>query len=204
MKVEELKNYKTGLYTSLSRDLDAFEKNFILISSGILAFSVTFIKDIVKIEQAAFLAMLFIGWSLILLSVGLMMFAFLSSVNGSNTLWKIVDDFIIANNLYDKNADLTVSQSQNIKQQTNSKLYAIKKRLRWLRQGAIWCFLSGVLSFGLFVGINIAKENEAKPNNKTKREITIKAKEVTISSKDSIVVIAPNVENKTKGIENKK
>lgn len=187
MKVEELKNYKNSLYSSLSRDLDSFEKNFILISSGMLAFSVTFIKDIVKIEGAQFLPLLFLGWFLILLAVGLMMFTFLSSVNGSNSLWKIVDDYIVAEKLYDKTIDLTLAQNEFIKNATNIELYKIKSKLKKLRQAAIWCFLFGVLFFGAFVSINIYKENGAKPTKTTKSEITIKTKEVTVVNKDDIV-----------------
>ena len=49
MTVAELKKYKDNLYGSLSKELSDFEKNFLLITGGTLAFSITFIKDIVKV-----------------------------------------------------------------------------------------------------------------------------------------------------------
>lgn len=193
MKVLDLKKYKDGLYTSLSRDLDAFEKNFILVSTGLLAFSITFIKDIVKIEVATYLPVLFIGWFLILVSVGLMMFAFLSSVNGSNQLWKIVDDYIILNKLFTAETDLTSTQSEEIKKSTNDSLYKIKKRLKKLRQYAIWSFLFGVMFFSIFVGINLVKENK-KVNtihivNSKKSPLKITLDEKVTTSNDSIIIL---------------
>lgn len=196
MTVEELKNYKNSLYSSLSRDLDAFEKNFILISSGILAFSVTFIKDIVKIEDATFLPILFLGWLLILISIGLMMFTFLSSVNGSNELWKIVDDFIVSDKLYDKSTVLTDAQDIDIKTKTNGALFKIKEKLKNLRDKAIWSFLLGVLLFSSFVAINLWKENIAESESKTINEITIKTGETVTKTKDSIVITSPNAKAK--------
>lgn len=204
MKVEDLKIYKDSLYSSLSRDLDAFEKNFILISSGMLAFSITFIKDIVKINESIYLPLLFLGWLLILLAVGLMMFTFLSSVNGSNSLWKIVDDYIVQNKLYDKTRDLTPSQDEFIKEATNEELYRIKNRLKTLRKAAIWCFLFGVLFFGSFVSINIYRENESK-NKTTRNEFAIKMEQKVIITNDSIVITKPKPNIKTKKIiKNKK
>lgn len=167
MKVEDLKKYKDSLYGSLSRDLDAFEKNFILISSGMLAFSITFIKDIVKIEDAENLVLLFLGWLFILIADGLMMYAFLSSVRGSNKLWKIVDDFIISNDLFNNDDNLSLVQAKNIKQATNNKLYKIKKWLEILRLSAIISFVVGVFVFGLFVSINISNENKKSEPKKT-------------------------------------
>lgn len=193
MKVEELKKYKDGLYTSLSRDLDAFEKNFILISSGVLAFSITFIKEIVKIEDAIDLPILFFGWLLILVSVGSMMFAFLSSVNGSNQLWKIVDDYIISNKLFTPEFVLSEAQSEAIKISTNAKLYEIKNRLRNLRRFSIWTFLFGVTLFSFFVGINLLKENKkvssTQITNSKKVQLKIKTGNAETFTNDSIIIL---------------
>ncbi len=193
MTIEELKKYKDGLYSSLSRDLDAFEKNFILISSGILAFSVTFINEIVKIENAVFLPMLFIGWAFILASIGLMMFAFLSSVNGHNELWKIVDDFIIQNKFFDATQVLVETEALKIKESTNEAFYKIKDRLKCLRSCAIWTFLIGVLLFSTFVGINLLNENNkdktTKIVNSKKGTITITTGVIETTTNDSIIII---------------
>ena len=121
------------------------------------SFSITFIKDIVKIEDAENLYLLFIGWFLILVADGLMMYAFLFSVNGSTRLWKVADDFIISRDLYDNDTQLTLNQAQTVKQQINLKFYLIKKQLKNLRYAAIYCFVIGVFSFGSFVSFNILR-----------------------------------------------
>jgi hypothetical protein len=46
MNVGDLKKYKDNCYTALSRDITEFEKNFLFVSAGILAFSTTFIKTL--------------------------------------------------------------------------------------------------------------------------------------------------------------
>ncbi|ALM47825.1 hypothetical protein AMR72_02260 [Flavobacterium psychrophilum] len=197
MKVEELKKYKDSLYTSLSRDLDAFEKNFILIASGLLAFSITFIKDIVKIEGALCLCLLFLGWLFILAAVGVMMYAFLSSVNGSNKLWKITDDFIIANTLYNPTTPLTINQATTIKNDINKEFYKIKNRLKWIRAIAVALFLIGVFSFGAFVSINLYKENnpnKTKSTDKSKSKTEIIVEKATITTSDSVIIKNPIVQ----------
>src|ERR1700680_891113 len=103
MKVSDLRDYKKNLYGSLSRELSDFEKNFMLIAGAILTFSVTFIKDLVNIETAQYILCLFIAWSLIAISVGLMMFTFVWSSNSSDAIWKITDDFLIKINKFDSN-----------------------------------------------------------------------------------------------------
>src|SRR5258707_15227061 len=101
MTVKELKDYKGDRTADLARDLSEFEKNFILISGGLLAFSITFIKDLVKIENADNIGLLFFGWGLIGLSLGAMMYTWLYSSNASHRLWKIADKFISDNKLFD-------------------------------------------------------------------------------------------------------
>src|SRR5690242_15929499 len=118
MKVEDLKAYKSSLYSGLSKDLADFEKNFLLIAAAIFTFSLTFIKDIVKISDAQYLFVLFIAWGFSALSVGLMMYAFLYSVNTSNLLWKVVDDFLIAKDLLKEGVTLSEDDGTVIKKTT--------------------------------------------------------------------------------------
>lgn len=193
MKVEELKKYKSSLYTSLSNNLEAFEKNFILLSTGILAFSVTFIKDIVKIDEAICLYILFFGWLFILVAIGLMMYAFLSSVDGTNKLWKMVDDYIVKEKKFDPEEKLDDDEALKIKTETNTELFTIKKRLKYMRKTAVGLFLFGVLLFSTFVGINLYKEN-VKDNslnivNSKKSTITIKTGAIQTTTNDSIIII---------------
>jgi len=186
MNIEELKKYKDALNTSLSRDLEAFEKNFILIASGMLAFSITFIKDIVKIESACWIWLLFGGWFLILSAIGIMMFTFLSSVNSSNKLWKITDDFIVNNNLY--NVVVPQNLIPGFKTSVNNEFYKAKKRLKRMRACAVILFLGGVLSFSLFVGINLSNENNKAKCDKPKIGNVDNKAANTVKKKDTIVV----------------
>lgn len=162
MLVSELKKYKETLYSSLSRDLSEFEKNFLLISSGVLAFSITFIKEIVKIEDAHLLAWLFWSWGLIIASIGVMMFTFLQSSSSCDKLWSITDKFIITNKLYDDTTALTDDQVDIIKKEINSAFYRSKLLLRSLRYVSIGFFILGISSLSIFVSINLLDENQNK------------------------------------------
>jgi hypothetical protein len=159
MKVKDLKDYKSNLYTSLSRDLSEFEKNFLLVSGGILAFSITFIREIVEIEAAEHLILLYLSWGFIITAIGLMMFTFLKSSNASDILWKNVDNFIISNELYDDESDLENDQITTIKSRVNNIFYKNKNTLRIIRFGAVSTFIIGLIFLAFYVAINLNNEN---------------------------------------------
>jgi hypothetical protein len=155
MTVEDLKKYKDTLYSAISRDLSEFEKNFIFISTGILAFTITFLKDAIDLEESTYLILLLLSWFLIILSIALMMFTFLISARASDRLFKIVDDFIIENNLFENNDKLTPEKNQEIKSKTNKRFYAEKTKLRCLRSWAVISFIIGLIILSLFVYVNL-------------------------------------------------
>jgi len=160
MNVKDLRAYKDSCYSALSRDLTEFEKNFLLVSGGILAFSITFIKDIIKIANAQFLPLLFVGWGLIIVSIGIMMYAFLKSANTSDELWKLTDDFIITHSLFNDDTELTDLQAKEIKGKISPLLNFSKASLKSWRKYAVLSFLIGVFSFSTFVCINLVIENK--------------------------------------------
>ncbi|GEO05170.1 hypothetical protein AAE02nite_28340 [Adhaeribacter aerolatus] len=166
MTIKELKEYKARLYNSLSRDLAEFEKNFLFISTGTLAFSITFIKDIVKIETAIYLQLLFTSWGFITLATGIMMFTFIRSAYASDKLWFAVDTFQIQQNKFNDADTITQAEATTIKSQTNTILKSSKVILRRLRYLAIACFILGLIFFGYFTGVNIYQENQKSPNKK--------------------------------------
>ncbi len=182
MDVEHLKKYKDNCYSALSRDLTEFEKNFLLVAGGLLAFSITFIKDIIKISDAQFLILLFLGWAFIITAIGIMMHAFLKSANASDQLWKITDDFIGANCLYDDKTELSDEQCQEIRGQINAILETNKQSLKKLRIVAVNVFLVGLVLFSIFIGINLIRENNAE----TKKAETNFIKKVFIN--DTIIL----------------
>lgn len=166
MTVSDLKKYKDNLYTSLSRDLSEFEKNFLLISGGILAFSITFIKEIVKIDSASCLILLYVSWGFIILSIGLMMFAFLKSSIASDELWSIVDGFIIVNKLYKDDDVLNDDQVDKIKNEVNVVFYRNKKKLKIFRFISVASFIVGITFLAIYVSVNLSNENQNKSKNK--------------------------------------
>jgi len=166
MKVEKLNDYKNNLNSALSRDLSEFEKNFLLISGATLAFTITFIKEIVKIESAQNLCLLYISWVFIIISIGLMMYAFLKSANDCDKLWKIVDDFIYENKLFDDKYDLTSIQADSIKKQINETYYGSKSSLKGIRKSSVISFVLGIIFLALFTSINLNFENKSTSNIK--------------------------------------
>ena len=185
MLVSDLKNYKDSLYAAFSRDISEFEKNFLLISGGILAFSITFIKEIIKIEQATSLLLLFLGWAFIIVAIGLMMFTFLRSAVYCDNLWKVTDDFLTTNQLYDETTALTVLQIDFITKQINTLFYESKLFLRRLRYGAVSFFLLGLILFSSFVGTNLVKEKRSKQKPNSSKIISIKIDSLEFISTDS-------------------
>lgn len=162
MKVGKLKDYKDELYKAMCRDITEFEKNFLLISTGLLAFTITFIKDIVKVDQSTLLWLLFIGWGCIITAVSLMMFAFLKSAWDSDRLAKISDDYVLTNNLYDDEADLTATQWAAWRGPLTARYLRSKRQLKRLRVTAVCFFIAGMVCISGYVGKNLAKEVKEK------------------------------------------
>lgn len=190
MKVKEIKAYKASLTSDLARDLSEFEKNFILISGALLAFSISFIKDIVQISGAQILIFLFIGWLFIIVAMGLMMYTLLHSSKASHDLWRLVDGVALKNNLHDDEKDLTQDQVRELKDGVNTKFIRIKNLLWRMRVSAIISFLVGLLSMALFIGFNLVKENGKKKETRptaTTHFLIIKKDTILVKSIDSIL-----------------
>lgn len=193
MTVEEIRKYRGSIYATFTANTESFEKNSVFLSTGLLAFSITFIKDIVKIETAEFLWLLFVSWGLIILSIGIMIWYFLASATGSDELWKIVDDSLTDNKLYDSATIVSEEYAHDLKLKTNKKLYDLKKSSRLKRKLSLWIFLAGVLTFAIFVSWNLINENR-KPNtlkiiNKSKCQIYIKTNKLDSTISDSIFCV---------------
>ncbi len=188
MSVKELKEYKTRLYGSLSRDLAEFEKNFLLVSVGLLAFSITFIKDIVTIETAVLLPMLTLSWTCIGLAIGLMLFSFMRSVEASNTIWYAIDDFQHTHNLYVETQLLTTEQTLALRKETADLFRESKAALKKMRYWAINSFLAGIAVFFFFISINLFRE---QGRSKAASPIILKldpaTKEISIEGKTLIL-----------------
>jgi cytochrome b len=195
MTVAELKKYKDSLYSALCRDLAEFEKNFLLIAAGLLAFSITFIKEIVDIHSSIYLYLLFLAWGLIASAIALMMIAFVSSANGSDRLWFHIDGFMISLNKFSEASTFTDEEWKEIKTSSNKILQQIKRRLKRMRYTAIALFIAGTLFFAGFVGVNLYKENahEKQKDNVIfkvdKNKSTIDIENYNIIYTDTLVIL---------------
>lgn len=192
MTVDEIRKYRTSLHSTFTVNTESFEKNSVLLSTGLLAFSITFIKDIVKIETAEMIWLLFASWTLIIISIGIMIYYFLSSATGSDEIWKMVDDSLTQNKLYDSSAIVTEAFAHDLKIRTNEKLYKLKKRNRRMRRASLWIFLLGVMVFAIFVSWNLINENKKNTmviTNKTKSPINVKTNKLDSSFTDSVIKI---------------
>jgi hypothetical protein len=164
MTVEDLHKYKNELTAGLNRNLSEFEKNFFLVSAGTFTFSVTFIKDIVKIQGSSHIFFLFFAWALIALSVGFIMYAFLASANKSGEIWTYVDNFITSNSLFTASTAINDLQANQIKKDILDILNKSKKHLKAVRYVASATFVVGIFSFAFFIAINlVAEQNKPAP-----------------------------------------
>jgi len=190
MTVKEIKAYKADRTADLARDLSSFETNFILLSGGLLAFSITFIKDIVKIQQADGIPMLFAGWFLLAVGLGLMMFAWLHSSNVSHELWKIVDKYVTEQRLFTDETIMTDDQVATLKKRINDYFLPAKVTLKRLRNWAVSTFLIGLTALAIFVGQNLLKENKTpETSNSDTRYLIFGKDSLKLNSADTILIL---------------
>lgn len=166
--IEELRKYKGRLQAGFNRDIEAFEKNFLWVSAGVLTFTIVFIKDIIGTDSVIHKFYLFGGWILIGCSVGSIIISFFLSAYSGNNIWRMIDRYMTEQNLtYAVGTDnLTEIQNKHLKEESSKMVAAAKKKLYRLRVFSITAFLSGLFSVCIFVSINFvgdtaeAKEDE--------------------------------------------
>lgn len=79
---EEIRqNYKKDLQEGIRYSIGKLDDQILYISSGALALSLSFIKDLVPLNQAVFLILLFFSWSFLTLSISLSLYSHLHSYN---------------------------------------------------------------------------------------------------------------------------
>jgi len=189
MKVGDLRKYKEALSAASSRDLADFEKNFFYVAVGILAFSITFIKDIIKIPQATCFFLLWLSWILICTSIAIMLFAFLASSTASEKIWTIADDYLMQHELFDDESVFSEQGYLGIKTQINKQREDSAKSLHYQRIAAIIFFVAGIILFGSFVGINLYRESTASP---VKKQVEMKTKNKSVRLQADSVLLNVN------------
>jgi hypothetical protein len=84
-----LDKYKEELTKVLDKSQDTFEKQLSYISAGALAISMTFIKDVVKFDNAEDKQLIIVGWVLLVLTL---LVNFISHLISSNFINKAIDE----------------------------------------------------------------------------------------------------------------
>jgi hypothetical protein len=154
-----------------------------------LAFTITFIKDIVNVHVASELNLLFIGWMSILTSIGLMLSTHMISAYSGKRVWKLVDDYLTKNQKIRPEEVLTDGEYKKVKSLIMEEINPSATRLKQFRRSAIITFLFGVLAIGLFCGLNLHRENSSGLKEKESQKATAKGRivieNVTVEMQDN-------------------
>lgn len=155
MLVEQLRTYKSSLYNSSDKELSEFERNFLFVSTGTLAFTLTFIHQTTPLEKSVCLGLLLSSWFLILLSISLMFLTYWKSAKLSQKIFDEVDRYLEAQQLFDDKFELSIQQVLEVRGTVNGILVPGKKTLWGLRRWCIGLFLVGLTLISIFVVLNI-------------------------------------------------
>lgn len=106
-EIQGWKEYRLSLLEHKSKSDDDFEKYITLISSGALGLTITFIDKISPLENAVFIWIIALGWTLLAITLLLNLYShFLSSKYTSKSIDEIDDNIAFDNlkkNLNDRN-----------------------------------------------------------------------------------------------------
>lgn len=185
MKVKDLQESRTKLYGSLSRDIADFEKNFLLISSGLLAFSITFIKDIIKPDVSKFILILYSSWLAIIIAISLILYAFYYSYSASNNIMRTIIDFQKNNNLYNPDADIPQNLETIIRDTVNTLNKGAVDTLKKMRASAMIALVLGLLLLGTYTALNITINDKNDKSDKTNIELSFSSDNIEISIIDT-------------------
>lgn len=155
MIVKEIKEYKNNLYKSLSIELTNFERNFFIVSGAVFSYTISFLNEFIQLKGSQLLYLLFICWGCLIISIALIMFAFLYSAYYSEMLNKYVNDFMLKYRLFDDNANLKQNIELEYRKSSYAKFNKYKKNLRIIRYISVIFFIIGIIFLSLFVGFNL-------------------------------------------------
>lgn len=129
------------------KDLSEFDRNFLIVVTGILAFTVTFIKDIVNIREAKFIIFLLLSWVFIALSLGFIIISYYLSARENMRLYNFLDRYLF----YHKNFNLNEFKNLYL----NHKFGAF-----YIRKLSIFSFLIGLILLFIFLIVNFYLGNK--------------------------------------------
>ena len=92
-ELKEWKNFRRELYEIKQKSDDDFEKYITLISSGGLALTVTFINDLIPLNQSNHTYLIIVGWTALALTLFVSLFShYKSSINLEKNINEIDSD----------------------------------------------------------------------------------------------------------------
>jgi hypothetical protein len=139
MQDEDINNsinekYLDQLYKIYSSSTETSDKNFLFISSGALGLSVTFLKNIVDINNIKCFFILVISWSLLTISI------LLSLILHRNSI-KFIDYLIV--NAYQTSTEVDLKASK------------MRSKAETISTLTIWTLIVGISLLVLFVLLNV-------------------------------------------------
>lgn len=137
---EAFSDQKKQIWTDIQSSSDNYDKSILTLSSGALALSLGFMKDVVQLKSAAHLWLLFGGWVGFVVAIVLTVLSFRFSIFAQMDQLEKARQFYLENNQDAAKQDAKYSAALNI--------------CAW---GGGICFVAGFILNGLFVALNILK-----------------------------------------------
>jgi len=149
---------RSWIWEDIQSSTDSFDQSLLTLSSGALGLSLAFIKDIVPLKDAVWIALLFTSWIAFALCIVSTVASFLLSVKANKQQLGYIDEYYIHRN------DLALDKHKS------------SRYVKWLER----CTWVGIILFvaGLFCTIIFACENVARlrmNENKGKSPLRIDA-----------------------------
>jgi hypothetical protein len=154
MTVEERQRHcdalRDRLWIGRQANYESIDKNILGLSSGALALSIAFIKDVVPLAAATWFFLLMLSWLLFAAAITFTLLACLTSQAAHDRQLENVEAFR--------------SGEDGALEENNNRHIASTK---WLNRAAVICFFTGLFATLTFVGINTAKVRYMSDSNKS-------------------------------------
>lgn len=200
MTLEDLLKYKGSVSDDINAEANMFSKNFLLVAGGLLAFSITFIKEIITLNTAAYLWLLYCSWGLIIISIAMIIYTTLYSTNLSGRMVLEINDYCDKNDINDDDQKvdkegklipivIPKEHALAIRENNRKLLNRSKIVLKRLRAWAARFFCTGLIFLFGFITINISNNKQTKEKQVVPKDVNIKINGVDILQTDSTLIL---------------
>lgn len=138
--------YRRKIWEDKASGTENFDKYLISFSTGALALSLSFIKDIVPLKDAIWVPLLIVSWVALLLAVLVTLVSFRLSHSALERMFYVINDYYLNGkaDAYDKHMDDPRT-----------------KAMEWCAWGGLVLFVFGLACTMIFVGVNVVRANGA-------------------------------------------